>query len=56
MKAIFFKFQRSFWGFWVCFTEAAFDTDTFQHAILNRNDRRPNYPLSGDMIILCVGK
>ena len=38
MKAIFFKFQRSFRGFWVCFTSAAFDTDTFQHAILNKNE------------------
>ena len=38
MKAIFFKFQRSLRGFWVCFTTAAFDTNTFQHAILNQNE------------------
>ena len=25
-------------GFWMCFTAAAFDTDTFQHAILNQNE------------------
>ena len=30
MKAIFFKFQR--------FSTAAFDTDTFQHAILDQNE------------------
>ena len=33
-----FKFQRSFRSFWVCFTTAAFDTDTFQHAILDQNE------------------
>ena len=38
MKAIFYKFQRFFWWFWVCFTTAAFDTDTFQHAILDQNE------------------
>ena len=38
MKVIFFKFQRFFRGFWVCFTTAAFDTDTFQHAILDQNE------------------
>ena len=32
------------------FGTAGFDTDTFQRAIL-----RPPYPLSGDMIIFCVG-
>ena len=38
MKAIFYKFQGFFWGFWVCFTAAAFDTDAFQHAILDQNE------------------
>ena len=38
MKAIFFKFQRFLQGFWVCFTTTAFDTDTFQHAILDQNE------------------
>ena len=34
MKVIPFKFQRSFRGFWVCLGTNAFDTDTFQRAIL----------------------
>ena len=34
MKAIFFKFQRFFRGFSVCFGTDAFDTETFQRAIL----------------------
>ena len=38
MKAIFFKFQRFFRGFWVSFTTAALNTDTFQHAILDQNE------------------
>ena len=44
MKAIFYKFQKFLGvfyfslGFWVCFTSAAFDTDTFQHAILDQNE------------------
>ena len=36
----------------MCFGRAAFDTDTFQCPILYQ---REGYPLSGDMIILCVG-
>ena len=34
----------------MCFGTDAFDTDTFQLA-----EERLSYPLSGDMIILCVG-
>ena len=45
MKAVFFKFQRFFQGFWVCFTTAAFETDNFQHAILDQNEGQ---------IILCL--
>ena len=45
MKAIPFKFRRFFRRF-----AAAFDTDTFQVA-----EGRLSYPLSGNMIILCVG-
>ena len=37
----------------MCFTTAAFDTDTFQHAILDQNELKAK--LSGDMIILYVG-
>ena len=40
----------------MCFGTAAFDTDTFQCAILYQKEKlRPSYPLSGDMIILCAG-
>ena len=38
----------------MCFGTAAFDTATFQHAILY-SEGRPFYSLSRDMIILCVG-
>ena len=38
MKGIFFKFQRFFRGFLVYFGTAAFDTDTFQRAILCQNE------------------
>ena len=52
MKVIFFKFQRFFRGFWVCFTTAAFDTDTFQHAILDQNEGQIIlYPVIG---LFCV--
>ena len=37
MKAIFFKFQRSF-RFQVCFGTDALDTDTFQDAILYQKE------------------
>ena len=33
-----FQVSEIFPGFWVCFTAAAFDTDTFQHAILDQNE------------------
>ena len=36
----------------MCFGTDAFDTDTFQCAILYQKE---GYPLSDDMIILCVG-
>ena len=35
------------------FGAATFDIDTFQHAILYQNEG-PSYPLSSDMVILCV--
>ena len=38
MKAIFFKFQRSSGGFECVFGTGAFDTDTFQRAILYHNE------------------
>ena len=38
MKVIFLKFQRFFLGFWACFGTAAFDTDTFQRAILYQKE------------------
>ena len=38
MKAIFFKFRRFFRGFYVCFGTDAFDTDTFQRAILYQKE------------------
>ena len=38
----------------MCFGTAAFDTETFQRAHFI-SEGRPSYPLSGDMIILCVG-
>ena len=38
----------------MCFATDAFDTDTFQRAIFI-SEGRLSYPLSGDMIILCVG-
>ena len=38
MKAIFFKFQKFFQGFLVCFGTAAFDSDTFQRAISYQNE------------------
>ena len=52
MKAIFFKFQIFFWDF--CFGTAAFDTGIFL-ACNFISGGSPPYPLSGDMIILCVG-
>ena len=39
----------------MCFGIAAFDTDTFQRAILYQKEDRLILPLSGDMIIFCVG-
>ena len=36
----------------MCFGTDAFDTDTFQRAILYQKE---GYLLSNDMIILCVG-
>ena len=36
----------------VCFGTAAFDTDNFQRTILYQKE---GHPLSGDMIIFCVG-
>ena len=39
----------------MCFATAAFDTDTFQRAILYQNKGHPSYSLSGDLIILCAG-
>ena len=39
----------------MCFATAAFDTDTFQRAILYQNQGHLSYPLSSDLIILCVG-
>ena len=38
----------------MCSGTAAFDTDTFQCAIL-LSEGRPSYPLPGDMIIFCAG-
>ena len=38
MKALFFKFQRFFEGFSVCFGAAGFDTDIFQHTIVYQNE------------------
>ena len=39
----------------MCFGTDAFDTDTFQRAISYREEARLSYPLSSNMIILCVG-
>ena len=38
----------------MCFGTVAFDTDIFRRAILYQNEVHLN-PLSGDMIIFCVG-
>ena len=38
IKAIFFKFQRFLGGYDFCFGTDAFDTDTFQRAILYQKE------------------
>ena len=58
MESKFFKFDRFFQGFGVSFSADAFNTVTFQRAILYLFKRKVihvSYPLSGDMVILCVG-
>ena len=53
MKGRYFSSFRDFTRrFRVCFGTDAFDTDTFQRAILYQNE---GYPLSVDLIILCIG-
>ena len=38
----------------MCFGTDTFDKNTFQHAV-SISEGRLSYPLSGGMIILCVG-
>ena len=60
MDAILFKFDAfNTDTFQIFFKFDAFNTDTFQHAILYLFKRKVihvSYPLSGDMVILCVGQ
>ena len=51
MKVIFFKFQRFFWGF-QCVLVQMLLIQTLQRASLYQKEA---YPLSGDVIILCIG-
>ena len=52
MEAIFFKFQRFFQGFLVCFVQMlSIQTLSACYFI---SEERLSCPVSGDMIILCV--